>query len=86
MSPIRLRGASDMSKNDDECDAEEEELARIVDELLQRIRHGDTIDSPACLKRHPRHAEELKRLAPTMVAFVKVLVEKRGLIVNDRQQ
>jgi len=54
----------------------EEELARIVDGLLQRLRGGEQIDWSACRRRYPRHAQELQSLAPTMEAVVKVLVEK----------
>jgi hypothetical protein len=53
----------------------EEEIARVVDELLQRIRRGEAIEWPAVFRQYPRHAAELQWLAPTMEAVVKFLLE-----------
>jgi hypothetical protein len=57
------------------AEAEGENLERIVDELLQRLRRGEEIDWPGVYRRHLRHAEELKRLRPTMERLVKALLE-----------
>ncbi len=67
--------AGTMSKED------EEELARVVDELLQRIRRGEATEWPAVFRQYPRHAAELRRLAPTMEGLVHFLLEngKGGL-------
>lgn len=56
----------------------DDELPRIVDELLQRLRRGERVNWPACFRRHPRHAPELRRLATTMEALVKVLLKQAG--------
>ncbi len=56
--------------------ADEENLDRIVDELLQRLRRGEKVDWPACFRQHPQHADELKSLAPLMESLVKHLLEK----------
>ena len=54
----------------------EDELARIIDELIQRLRRGERIDWPACFKRFPRYATDLRRWRPVMEGLVKVLVDK----------
>jgi hypothetical protein len=59
-------GAETNSKN-----AADEELARLVDELAERLRRGESLDWPACLKRNPRYAEALKELAPAIEAIAK---------------
>jgi len=48
----------------------DDDLARIVDELAERLRHGETLDWSACLEQHPRHAEALKQLAPALEILV----------------
>jgi hypothetical protein len=58
-----------------ECD--EEELALIVDELLQRLRRGEVIDWPAQLANHPTYSEDLQRLGLTMEVLVSFLVRGR---------
>jgi hypothetical protein len=54
----------------------ERNIACLVDELIQRLRRGETIDWPDCLKRYPQQAEELQRLAPTMEDLVKYLTNQ----------
>jgi hypothetical protein len=56
----------------------DEELARLVDELAERLRHGEVLDWPACLKRNPRYAEALKELAPAIEAMAKFSEGKEG--------
>lgn len=48
----------------------DEDLARIIDDLAERLRHGEPLDWPACLRQHPRHAEALKQLAPALEILV----------------
>ncbi len=48
----------------------DEDLASIVDELAERLRHGEKLDWPACLRQHPRHAEALKEIAPALEVLV----------------
>ncbi|HLJ12551.1 MAG TPA: hypothetical protein VKU82_15255 [Planctomycetaceae bacterium] len=49
----------------------DDDLARIVDELAERRRRGETLDWPACLRQHPRHAAALKELAPAIEILAK---------------
>jgi hypothetical protein len=51
--------------------AVDEELARLVDELAERLRRGESLDWPACLKKNPRYAEALRELAPAIEAMAK---------------
>jgi len=49
----------------------DEELARLIDEFAERLRNGESLDWPACLKQHPRYAETLQQLAPAIEALAK---------------
>ncbi len=55
----------------------DEDLASVVDELAERLRHGEKLDWPACLRQHPRHAEALKQLAPALEILVNFGGAKR---------
>jgi hypothetical protein len=59
-----------MKKGSDSFNSGDEDLASIVDELAERLRHGEKLDWPACLRQHPRHAEALKEIAPALEVLV----------------
>lgn len=47
-------------------EAGDEQLARVVDELAERLCEGERLDWPTCLKEHPGVAAGLKELAPAI--------------------
>jgi WD40 repeat protein/serine/threonine protein kinase len=51
-------------------DHDDEVLARIVDEIGERIKQGEPVDQAAYLRRHPEYAERLRSLWPALVATV----------------
>lgn len=53
--------------------ADDEQLALVVNELAERLCEGERLDWRACLKEHPREAAALKELAPAieMLAILK---------------
>ena len=44
-------------------------LAGLVDDLAARAQAGERIDLEAVLRRHPEHADELRRLWPALGAM-----------------
>jgi hypothetical protein len=56
--------------NGNQTKPDDEDLACVVDELAERLRHGEKLDWPACLRQHARHAEALKQLAPALEILV----------------
>ena len=58
-------------------DAADEQLARVVDELAERLCEGERLDWPTCLKAHPGEADALKELAPAIE--ILVLFGKTGV-------
>lgn len=51
-------------------EANDEKLARVVDELTERLFEGERLDWPTCLKEHPGEADALKELAPAIEILV----------------
>jgi len=51
-------------------EADDERLARVVDELAGRLCEGERLDWPTCLKEHPGEAAALKELAPAIEFLV----------------
>lgn len=57
-------------------EANDEKLARVVDELTERLFGGERLDWPTCLEEHPGEAAALKELAPAIE--ILVLFGKEG--------
>jgi hypothetical protein len=45
---------------------DDEQLARVVNELAERLCEGERLDWPACLKEYPDEAAQLQELAPAI--------------------
>jgi len=56
----------------DSPEADDEQLALIVNELAERLCEGERLDWPTCLKEHPREAAALKELAPAIEMLAKL--------------
>jgi serine/threonine protein kinase/WD40 repeat protein len=41
-------------------------LAELIDELAGRLKAGEAVELEACLGQHPEHADDLRRLWPTL--------------------
>ena len=52
--------------------AAEELVGRILDELAGRIRRGEDVDLSAYAGEHPEHAEQIRRLGPTLQAIAAI--------------
>lgn len=62
--------------------ADDEQLARVVDELAERLCGGERLDWPTCLKEHPGHAAALKELAPAIE--ILAMLGKEGASPGER--
>jgi hypothetical protein len=62
--------------------ADDAQLARVVDELAERLCEGERLDWPTCLKEHPGHAAALNELAPAIE--ILVLLGKEGASPGER--
>ncbi len=51
-----------------------EALADLIDELTNRLHHGDELDADALLRKHPAHAEQLRELLPALQALARAAV------------
>jgi hypothetical protein len=58
--------------------SDDEQLARVVDELAGRLCDGERLDWPSCLKEYPREAAALKELAPAIEILVMFGKEGAG--------
>jgi len=59
-------------------EANDEKLARVVDELTERLFEGERLDWPTCLEEHPGEAAALKELAPAIEILVMFGKEGAG--------
>jgi serine/threonine protein kinase len=53
-------------------------VADLVEELTARLKAGEAVDLDACLARHPEHAEELRRLFPTLRMLAEMSLSGSG--------
>ncbi|MHB8863698.1 MAG: WD40 repeat domain-containing serine/threonine protein kinase [Pirellulaceae bacterium] len=56
---------------------EEREIARLCEEISDRLRHGETVDIEDYVVRWPRHADELRQLLPAMQMMARLKLEAR---------
>ena len=45
-------------------------LARLCDEIIERLQAGDRVDMASLALEHPEHADQLRRLLPALEALV----------------
>lgn len=60
---------------------EESELARLVDDLTERIQAGETLDIEAVAELYPAYADKLGRLLPV----IQILAEPNKDSPTDEQ-
>jgi len=54
------------------AEADDEQLALVVNELAERLCEGERLDWPKCLQEHPREAAALKELAPAIEMLARL--------------
>src|SRR5262245_25999838 len=52
--------------------ADSDELARLMDDLTERVQAGEAVDVAAVLRDHPDRADELQRLLPALQLLADV--------------
>src|SRR5262249_26141057 len=62
------------SRPNSQSDARATELAELVEGLVARVKAGETVDLDALMRHHPQHAEELRKLLPT----VRIMADLSG--------
>ena len=63
--------------------ANEDELARLVDALADRLCRGERIDWKKCFTENPRHADSLMKLALALQALADMRVSERDTTASD---
>src|SRR5262249_28859925 len=50
--------------------ASDSALAQLCDEIIERLQAGDGVDMASLALEHPEHADQLRRLLPSLEALV----------------
>ncbi len=56
---------------------EEGEIARLCEEISDRLRRGETVDIEDYVARWPHHADELRQILPAMQMMARLRIETR---------